>query len=63
MSVIKGTCMTVYLPSLLQWNRPLDVVEELHEQALLRYFEDDGMSHHTDLSILYAGDERQIRFY
>ena len=63
MSVTKGTCMAVHSPSLLQWNRPLDVVEELHEQALLHYFEDNGVSHHTDLSILCAGDERQVRFH
>ena len=47
-----------YLPSLLLWNKTLDVVEKLHEQVVFRYFEDDSMSHHTDSSILYAGDKR-----
>lgn len=47
-----------YLPSLLLWNKTLDVVEKLHEQVVFRYLEDDGMSHHTDSSILYAGDKR-----
>ena len=46
------------LPSLLLWNRTLDVVEKLYEQAVFHYLEDDSMSHHTDSSILHAGDER-----
>ena len=55
--------MTLYLPSLLQRNRTLNVVEKFHEQALFRYLEDDRVGHHADLSTFYARDKRQVRFH
>ena len=57
-SVSTNARATVYLPGLLLWNRTLDVVEKLHEQSVFHYLKDDSMSHHTDSSILYAGDNR-----
>jgi len=40
------------------WNKSFDVVEKLHEQAIFHYLENDSVTHHADLGILYAGDKR-----
>lgn len=54
--------MALRLPGFLEWNRTLDIVEKFHEQPFFCDFEDNSMSHHSDFSILEAGDERQIGF-
>ena len=44
--------MTVRLPSFLEWDGTLDVVEEFHQQPFFCDFEDNSMGHHSDFGIL-----------